>query len=128
MGSVTAPGPGDLGGSALTGGVGASAGEPPLPGGHPRPSARTGEERVEAPLPRAEDDAVQEVLGRLGLVYGSLDGATVELAVREAWEAFRQARIRAFVPILAERRARAVLDAAARRHRSVPEERNPLSV
>jgi hypothetical protein len=127
MRSVTVPGPGALGGSALTGGVGGSAGEPPLPRSDARPAARTGEERVEALLPRGEDGA-EEVLGRLCLVCSS--------SLRRHRRAGRQRCLRglpagqdsAFVPVLVERRARAVLDAAARRHRSAPEERNPLSV
>lgn len=66
---------------------------------------------------------VRDVVGRLVLHYGSLDEATVEAAVREACQAFRGARVRAFVPILVERRARAVLDRmppAAARTAAVP--------
>jgi hypothetical protein len=74
-----------------------------------------------------EDGAVADIRERLGRAYRSLDGTTVELAVEKAREAFRQARIRAFVPILVERRARAALDAAVRRHRSVTDEGDPLS-
>ena len=80
-----------------------------------------------APPRRGEDDAVRDVLGRLCRVYRSLDGAAVEHAVAEALDAFRQARVRAFVPILVERRARAALDAAARRPRPAPREGKPLS-
>ncbi|WP_359538879.1 three-helix bundle dimerization domain-containing protein [Streptomyces antibioticus] len=58
-----------------------------------------------------ESDAVRDVVGRLLLAYDFLDTATVEAAVRDAYEVFRDARIRAFVPILTERRARAALDA-----------------
>ncbi|SMF71977.1 three-helix bundle dimerization domain-containing protein [Streptomyces sp. Amel2xC10] len=58
-----------------------------------------------------ESDAVRDVAGRLLLAYDFLDTATVEAAVRDAYEVFRDARVRAFVPILTERRARATLDA-----------------
>ncbi|MGW2355624.1 three-helix bundle dimerization domain-containing protein [Streptomyces phaeofaciens] len=58
-----------------------------------------------------ELDALQDVVGRLRLAYGSVDEATVEAAVLDAYEIFKEARIRAFVPILVERRARSALDA-----------------
>ncbi|WP_189715177.1 three-helix bundle dimerization domain-containing protein [Streptomyces phaeofaciens] len=58
-----------------------------------------------------ELDALQDLVGRLRLAYGSADAATVEAAVLDAYEMFKEARIRAFVPILVERRARAALDA-----------------
>lgn len=50
---------------------------------------------------------------RLTLRYDTLAPDVVAAAVREAREVFRDARVRAFVPILVERRARAVLDAAS---------------
>ncbi|KAB1148248.1 hypothetical protein F7R91_10145 [Streptomyces luteolifulvus] len=69
---------------------------------------------------RDEHDAVRDVVSRLVAAYDSVDAATVEATVGEAHDAFRQARVRAFVPILVERRARAVLDAAARHASSAP--------
>ncbi|MHB9863867.1 three-helix bundle dimerization domain-containing protein [Streptomyces sp. YIM S03343] len=149
-----APGSGKPGGAAPTGGgqgkpgravptddgSGKPGGAAPTGGGpglslEERPRSRSGGARsagrpggTHAIVPRRdEDDAVEEVLGRLSRAYDSLDGATVEVAVKDACQAFRQARIRAFVPILVERRARAALDAAVRRRSSAPEEGNPLS-
>ncbi|MFF0084169.1 three-helix bundle dimerization domain-containing protein [Streptomyces canus] len=49
---------------------------------------------------------------RLRAAWPTVDEATVEAVVRSAYESFREARVRAYVPILAERRARKVLGAA----------------
>ncbi|WP_406404481.1 hypothetical protein OH805_34980 [Streptomyces sp. NBC_00879] len=58
--------------------------------------------------------AIQNVAARLMAAYPQADAATVEATVGTAYGSFRQARVRAFVPILVERRARTVLGAAAR--------------
>ena len=67
--------------------------------------------------PRSKQDellAIQNVAARLRAAYPQADAATVEATVGTAYGSFRQARVRAFVPILVERRARTVLGAAAR--------------
>ncbi|MFF8375885.1 three-helix bundle dimerization domain-containing protein [Streptomyces sp. NPDC015661] len=58
--------------------------------------------------------SIRETVARLGAAYPSLDAVAVETTVRAAYESFRQARVRAYVPILVERRSRRALDAAAR--------------
>ncbi|MEU6536964.1 three-helix bundle dimerization domain-containing protein [Streptomyces sp. NPDC047000] len=101
--------------------------EEPVGFGEPVSVEERGREHPGTRLRRDEEDAVRDVLGRLCRAYGSLDGTTVERAVAEARDAFRQARVRAFVPILVERRARAALDSAARRSRPAPPQGDPLS-
>ena len=118
---VSAEGPVALGGPVRP------EGPAPPPGGDVPPAAPAGEEHTVTHSRRGEEDAVRDVSGRLRRAYASVDGATVEHAVAEAREAFRQARVRTFVPILVERRARAALDTAARRPRPAPQEGNPLS-
>ncbi|WP_406263854.1 three-helix bundle dimerization domain-containing protein [Streptomyces sp. NBC_00191] len=78
-------------------------------GGHPatQPS-------VAPPASQDELVAIENVAARLRAAYPLADSATVEATVRTAYGSFRQASVRAFVPILVERRARTVLDAAAR--------------
>ncbi|MFC4506883.1 MULTISPECIES: three-helix bundle dimerization domain-containing protein [Streptomyces] len=78
---------------------------------------------------RNELDAVQDVVRRLVLAYDSVDAAVVEAAVKEACEVFREARVRAFVPILVERRARGALTSYRRTgsgsHASAPRPYSP---
>ncbi len=54
------------------------------------------------------------MVARLRAAYPSVDAVTVEATVRVAHESFRQARVRAYVPILVERRSRKALSAACR--------------
>lgn len=54
------------------------------------------------------------MVARLSAVYPSVDVVTVEATVRTAYDSFHQARVRAYVPILVERRSRRVLSAACR--------------
>ncbi|WP_406333957.1 three-helix bundle dimerization domain-containing protein [Streptomyces sp. NBC_00203] len=58
--------------------------------------------------------SVRNMVARLSADYPSVDTVTVEATVRAAYDAFHQARVRAYVPILAERRSRRVLRAACR--------------
>ncbi|TQK42768.1 hypothetical protein FBY35_4205 [Streptomyces sp. SLBN-118] len=58
--------------------------------------------------------AIQNVAARLSAAYPLADAATVEATVSSVYGSFHQARVRAFIPILVERRARKVLHAAAR--------------
>ncbi|WP_368078519.1 three-helix bundle dimerization domain-containing protein [Streptomyces sp. NBC_01481] len=78
-------------------------------GGHPatQPSSAPAASRDELV-------AIQNVAARLRAAYPQADAATVEATVGTAYGSFRQARVRAFLPILVERRARTVLGAAAR--------------
>ncbi|GLW02633.1 three-helix bundle dimerization domain-containing protein [Streptomyces lavendulae] len=77
-------------------------------------------ERAPAPpgLPRAgppdEPVAVRDLVARLKAAYPTVDALTVEAAVRAAYDSFHRARVRAYIPILAERRSRRTLDAACR--------------
>lgn len=58
--------------------------------------------------------SVRNTVARLSAAHPSVDAVTVEATVRAAYDSFRQARVRACVPILVERRARRVLRAADR--------------
>ncbi|MER6253202.1 hypothetical protein ABT224_17755 [Streptomyces sp. NPDC001584] len=73
------------------------------------PGARTTEERSPTPEELA---SVRTTVARLKAAYPSVDADTVEAAVEAAYDAFRQAKVRKYVPILAERRSRKALAAA----------------
>ncbi|MFE2989987.1 three-helix bundle dimerization domain-containing protein [Streptomyces sp. NPDC059262] len=72
----------------------------------------------EAPpsVPYADDPAVRDIVGRLRVTWPTVDESVVAIAVRSAYDFFRQARVRAYVPILVERRARRTLGAAVGGH------------
>ncbi|MFJ3839598.1 three-helix bundle dimerization domain-containing protein [Streptomyces sp. NPDC090054] len=72
------------------------------------PGARTTEG---SPTPE-ELASARTTVARLKAAYPSVDAATVEATVEAAYDAFRQARVRQYVPILAERRSRKALAAA----------------
>ncbi|WP_362880861.1 three-helix bundle dimerization domain-containing protein [Streptomyces sp. NPDC048383] len=55
---------------------------------------------------------MRSMVARLRAAYPSVDAAAVEATVRVAYDSFRQARIRAYIPILVERRSRKALSAA----------------
>ncbi|WKD31016.1 three-helix bundle dimerization domain-containing protein [Streptomyces xanthophaeus] len=74
------------------------------------PGARTAQEWSPTPEELA---AVRTTVARLKAAYPSVDADTVEATVEAAYDAFRQARVRKYVPILAERRSRTVLAAVA---------------
>lgn len=74
------------------------------------PGAQTTEKRGPAPEELA---SVRLTVARLKAAYPSLDADTVEATVRAAYDSFRQARVRNYVPILAERRSRTALAAVA---------------
>ncbi|MGW3322139.1 three-helix bundle dimerization domain-containing protein [Streptomyces virginiae] len=57
--------------------------------------------------------AVRTTVARLTAAYPSVDAATVEATVEAAYDAFRQAKVRKYVPILAERRSRKALAAGS---------------
>lgn len=71
-----------------------------------------------APPPRSQDDlervSVRNVASRLRAAHPLVDAATVEAMVRKAYDSFDGARVRAYVPILVERRCRRALRAAFR--------------
>ncbi|MGW1672322.1 three-helix bundle dimerization domain-containing protein [Streptomyces sp. NPDC002324] len=85
----------------------------PAPQGHVDP-ARPPEPDPGPPTPGSSQDALvlRDIVARLSAVWPTVDEAVVEAAVRSAYEAFREARLRAYVPILAERRARKALGTA----------------
>ncbi|MFF0429493.1 three-helix bundle dimerization domain-containing protein [Streptomyces sp. NPDC004520] len=58
--------------------------------------------------------SLRDTVARLGAAYPWLDSVDVEATVRTAYESFREARVRAYVPILVERRSRRALQAACR--------------
>ncbi|MFH7597348.1 hypothetical protein WDV06_19920 [Streptomyces racemochromogenes] len=67
-----------------------------------------------APPPSYEESMiVRDIVVRLCAAFPSVDGAIVETTVWHAYDAFRDARIRAFIPILVERRSRKALSAAS---------------
>ncbi|MET9881697.1 hypothetical protein ABZZ20_00795 [Streptomyces sp. NPDC006430] len=58
--------------------------------------------------------SIRNTVARLRAAYPSVDAATVEATVRTAYESFHRARVRAYVPILVERRSRKTLSAVCR--------------
>ncbi|MFG2232534.1 three-helix bundle dimerization domain-containing protein [Streptomyces sp. NPDC048723] len=74
------------------------------------PGAPTTEEWSPTPEELA---SVRTTVARLKAAYPSVDADTVEATVEAAYDAFRQARVRRYVPILAERRSRKALSVAA---------------
>ncbi|WP_329403724.1 hypothetical protein OG523_04950 [Streptomyces virginiae] len=78
------------------------------------PGARTPHESPDEWSPTPEElAAVRTTVARLRAAYPSVDAATVEATVAAAYDSFRQARIRKYVPILAERRSRKALGAGS---------------
>ncbi|CAM5333590.1 three-helix bundle dimerization domain-containing protein [Streptomyces avidinii] len=71
-------------------------------------------ESAEVQPPAEELASVRDTVQRLRTAYPSVDPATVEAAVTAAYDSFRGARVRNYVPILAERRSRKALAAAFR--------------
>ncbi|MFF5484023.1 three-helix bundle dimerization domain-containing protein [Streptomyces virginiae] len=57
--------------------------------------------------------AVRTTVARLRAAYPSVDADTVEATVEAAYGSFRQAKVRKYVPILAERRSRKALAAGS---------------
>ncbi|WP_020548908.1 three-helix bundle dimerization domain-containing protein [Embleya scabrispora] len=68
------------------------------------------------PSPGSHDEpvSIRVMVARLRAAYPSVDAVTVETTVSTAYDSFRQARIRTYIPILVERRSRKVLGAACR--------------
>jgi hypothetical protein len=58
---------------------------------------------------KSEGDALAEVEGRLISTFSGLPHSQVRDAVGQAYSSFQHSRIRDFVPLLVERRARAQL-------------------
>ncbi|MFD8635317.1 three-helix bundle dimerization domain-containing protein [Streptomyces sp. NPDC059533] len=65
-----------------------------------------------------ESASIRDMVARLGAAFPSVDAATVEATVRAEYDSFREARIRAFIPILVERRSRRALGAASEQTRT----------
>ena len=65
------------------------------------------------PGPPEEVQAARELVARLRGAWPAVAEAVVEATVSSAYAAFRQARVRAYVPILVERRARKALQEAS---------------
>ncbi|WP_368084023.1 three-helix bundle dimerization domain-containing protein [Streptomyces sp. NBC_01275] len=83
----------------------------------PGPAERTdpaGPPNLSSPDSGDELASIRNMVARLRAAYPSVDAVTVEVTVRTAYDLFRQARVRAYVPILVERRSRRVLTAACR--------------
>ncbi|WP_030327225.1 three-helix bundle dimerization domain-containing protein [Streptomyces sp. NRRL B-3229] len=64
--------------------------------------------------PQDDDLAVRDIVARLVVAWPAVAGTTVEALVASAFESFREAKVRAYVPILVERRVRGVLGALCR--------------
>ncbi|MGW7262365.1 three-helix bundle dimerization domain-containing protein [Streptomyces sp. NPDC054842] len=60
-----------------------------------------------------ETASIRNIVARLSAAYPSVDAGIVEVTVMGAYDAFRQARVRAYVPILVERQSRRELRAAS---------------
>ncbi|MEU9700985.1 three-helix bundle dimerization domain-containing protein [Streptomyces sp. NPDC047981] len=56
-----------------------------------------------------ESPSVRDIAARLRAAFPLVDAVVVDATVRTAYEAFRQARVRAYIPILVERRSRQAL-------------------
>ena len=65
------------------------------------------------PGPPEEAQNARDLVARLRGAWPTVAEAVVEATVRAAYDSFRQARVRAYVPILVERRARKALHKAA---------------
>ncbi|AZM92137.1 MULTISPECIES: three-helix bundle dimerization domain-containing protein [Streptomyces] len=96
---------------------------PPAEGsiGLPRPTERAGPATPPSgspPGPYEESATIRDMVTRLRAAFPSVDGATVEATVRAEYDSFREARIRAFIPILVERRSRRALGAASEQTRN----------
>ncbi|MFF0201188.1 three-helix bundle dimerization domain-containing protein [Streptomyces sp. NPDC005017] len=88
----------------------------PGPSDHPREQAHPAALPAPPPpspapsaAPPDEALAVSELVTVLKAGWPAVDEGVIEAAVKEAYDAFRPARIRAFVPILVERRVRRAL-------------------
>ncbi|MFG3343867.1 three-helix bundle dimerization domain-containing protein [Streptomyces sp. NPDC048018] len=80
-------------------------------GGGPGPAEPSGP----APSgPPDESSSLRNLVTRLTTAYPSVDAAAVEAAVVASYGHFEQARVRAYLPILVERRSRKALDAVRR--------------
>ncbi|MFE3032357.1 three-helix bundle dimerization domain-containing protein [Streptomyces canus] len=77
----------------------------PSPGTRDRARKDVAEQAVPLPL------AVRDVVARLTAAWPAVTETTVEALVASAFDSFRQAKVRAYVPILVERRVRRVLGA-----------------
>ncbi|MFJ5776912.1 three-helix bundle dimerization domain-containing protein [Streptomyces sp. NPDC093094] len=111
------------GGQVLTGG---GAGPAPSPAAHslPAPPPSPAEPSVQ-PVAPDEALAARDLVTALRASWPSVDEAVIEAAVRDAYRSFRSARIRAFVPILVERRVRRALRESAGTQGGLPQEGRP---
>ncbi|MFF3677571.1 three-helix bundle dimerization domain-containing protein [Streptomyces sp. NPDC002120] len=101
MAPVSLPSTERAGTSQVLEGCGARAADGPAP--------------TPAPAPAPEElTAVRNTVARMQAAFPLVDAAVVEATVRAAYEDFRQARVRAYIPILAERRSRRTLGAVCR--------------
>ncbi|MFG2819937.1 three-helix bundle dimerization domain-containing protein [Kitasatospora sp. NPDC048365] len=86
-------------------------------GGRPRPSdggsgpLRVGGESVDWASPE-DEEAMGLVAARLRSTHPGADPATVDALVVRAYDELRDAKVRTFIPILAERRVRSLLAAS----------------
>ncbi|MEU9731096.1 three-helix bundle dimerization domain-containing protein [Streptomyces sp. NPDC048002] len=113
LAGATAPLP-DASAGALPSLTSPAVGAPPVPDRtEPRPEPQPKPHRTE-PDARAGDDSragdegavLRDLTDRLCAGWPGADRAGVEAEVRAAYDAFREARVRAYVPILVERRVR----------------------
>ncbi|GAA2745948.1 three-helix bundle dimerization domain-containing protein [Kitasatospora cinereorecta] len=67
-----------------------------------------------------DEEAMGLVAARLKSAHPGADPATVDALVGRAYDELRDARVRAFIPVLVERRARALLAASPPDTRPAP--------
>lgn len=85
----------------------APAGRPQPSDGTPWPSPVDGESETRAPS--GDEEAMRLVAARLKSAHPAADPAAVDALVASAYDELRDAKVRTFIPILAERRAKALL-------------------
>ncbi|WP_442817012.1 three-helix bundle dimerization domain-containing protein [Streptomyces sp. NBC_01334] len=86
------------------------------PAGPPDPPSTPSPPSPPDPRPSGSPEevvAVRDLVARLSATWPTVDEAAVEAVVRSAYDSFRQARVRAYIPILVERRVRRTLGEVA---------------
>jgi hypothetical protein len=87
-------------------------GRPRPPDATPSPSPQDGQAKAWASSESGEEEAMRLVAERLKSAHPAADRATVDALVASAYDELRDAKVRTFVPILAERRVKALLTMA----------------
>lgn len=82
----------------------------------PGPVERADPVGPNVPPPGSQDElvSIRNMVAQLRAAYPSVDAVTVEATVRTAYDSFHEARVRAYIPILVERRSKRALSTACR--------------